>query len=258
MKKMSLFLIIALFIAASALIWHKAQQTPVSSTQSTNTVIIGTNSEFPPFSFKEDDEFVGFDIDVIQEVFKRLNTEITFKDMPFDGLIPEIQIGNIQVIAGGMTPTEERAQRAFFTHPHLTGNPLVIISTKTREPLTTIDDLRGKTVVVNEGYIADSFMSEQPGIDLLRISSNLVSDGMLTLQSGRADAFVTATYSIKPYFEKYDSNNFYITPIANTEETSAFAISKHYPDLRRDIQVMLNEMEKDGTLAAIKTKWNLS
>lgn len=258
MKKTSIT--IALIVIVSAFTWYKAQQTPTdtSRTKNTNTIIVGINSEFPPFSFKEDDAFIGFDIDVIQEVCKRLKKEIIFKDMPFDALIPEIQVGNIHAIAAGMTPTEERAKRTLFTHPHLTGNPLVIISTKKGQPLTTVADLAGKTVVVNEGYIADSYMSEQPKVDLLRLSSNLVSDGMLTLQTGRADAFVAALYSIKPYFEKYDINDFYVTPIPNTQETSAFAVSNYYPDLRRDIQVILNEMEQDGTLTAIKTKWNLS
>ena len=256
MKKISLVTIIILITSISTIILYKAKNRVAPVTES-NTVIVGTNSEFPPFSFKEGDDFTGFDIDVIQEVFKRLKKSILFKDMPFDALIPEIQIGNIQVIAGGITPTEERAQRAFFTRPHLTGNPLVIISLKDGNALTTLADLEGKTVAVNEGYIADSFMSEQPGITLLRLSSALVSDGILALQSNRADAFVAASYSMKPYFEKYNINDFYVTPIANTEESSAFAISKHYPDLRRDIQITLNEMEQDGTLEALKTKWNL-
>ena len=100
-------------------------------------------------------------------------------------------------------------------------------------------------------------MSEQPGVELLRLSSSLVSDGMLALQSGRADAFVAASYSMKPYFEKYDINDFNVTPIPNTEETSAFAISKHYL-IYQSIQAILNEMEQDGTLQLLKTKWNLS
>lgn len=258
MKKTSLLISLALIAALSGLMWYKAQQAPTSTPQTTNTVIVGINAEFPPFSFKEDDAFVGFDIDVIKEVLKRLKKEIIFKDMPFDALIPEIQIGNIHVIASGMTPTEERAQRTLFTRPHLTGDSLVIINSKNEPPLTTLADLEGKTVAVNEGYTADSFMSEQPGIELLRLSSALVSDGMLALQSSRADAFVAASLSMKPYFEKYNINDFNITPIPNTEETSAFAISKHYPDLRRDIQVILNEMEQDGTLKSLKTKWNLS
>lgn len=256
MKKISLFITLALIVFVSLIIWRTAQK-PTLSAAPSNTVIVGINSEFPPFSFKENDTITGFDIDVIQEVFKRLKKNIVFKDMPFDALIPEIQIGNIAVIAAGMTPTEERAQRTLFTRPHLTGNPLVIISTKTNDAPTTLTDLIGKTAVVNEGYLADSFMSTQPGIELLRLSSALVGDGMLALQSGRADAFITASYSIKPYFEKYDIQNFNVTPIPGTEETSAFAISKYYPDLRREIQVMLNEMEEDGTLAALKAKWNL-
>ncbi|HLC06707.1 MAG TPA: transporter substrate-binding domain-containing protein [Candidatus Babeliales bacterium] len=262
MKKTSLYIVIALIAAISAVIWYRAEKT-ITPEPTLDTIIVGTNAEFQPFSFKHNDQIVGFDIDVIQEVFKRLGKQITLKDMPFDALIPEIQIGNIHVIAAGITPTEERAQRALFTHPHLTGNPLVIISSKKTsldsegQALTKLEDLAGKTVVVNEGYLSDSFMSEQPGVELLRLSSPLVSDGMLALQSSRADAFVTASHSIKPYFEKYSIDDFNVIPIPNTQETSAFAISKHYPDLRRDIQVTLNDVEKDGTLAAIKTKWNL-
>ena len=90
--------------AVSALIWYKAQQTPTPTVANTNTVIVGTNSEFPPFSFREGDDIIGFDIDVIQEVLKRLNKEIIYKDMPFDALIPEIQVGNIHIIAAGHDP----------------------------------------------------------------------------------------------------------------------------------------------------------
>lgn len=257
MKKTSLYIITGLILIISAALWYRAKNTVITS-PALDTVTIGINTEFPPFSFRDNDITTGFDIDVITEVFKRLDKKFTFKDIPFDALIPEIQIGSIHVIAAGITPTEERAQRALFTKPHLLGNPLVIISLKTNPPLVTLTDLAGKTVVVNEGYFADSFMSEQPGVDLLRLSSALVSDSMLAMQSGRADALVTAALSIKPYFEKYDINDFYVTTIPETEETSAFAISKHYPDLRYSIQNALDAMTEDGTLAQLKKKWKLS
>lgn len=257
MKKLSLFIAIASILALSALIWHKAEK-KITSSSSIETVIVGTNAEFQPFSFKEDETVTGFDIDVITEILARLNKKMILKDMPFDALIPEIQLGNIQVIAAGITPTPERAQRALFTRAHLAaGNPLIIITRK-EQPLTILDELINKTVVVNEGYVADSFMSEQPGVNLIRLSSAAVSDGMLALESGRADAFVTALYPMKPYFEKYDADTFSITPIPGTEETSAFAISKHYPELRDSIQSTLDRMQEDGTLATLKNKWNLS
>ncbi len=256
MKKTSLYIIISLILAISAILWYRAEKKIITATP-LNTIIVGTNTEFQPFSFKENDTITGFDIDVITEVLKRLNKEIVFKDMPFDASIPEIQLGNIHVIAAGITPTPERAQRALFTRPHLAaGNPLVIISLPGLS-LKTLNDLAGKTVVVNEGYVADSFMSEQSGVDLIRLSSAAVSDGMLALESGRADAFVTALHSIKPYFEKHDQSNFSVTPIAGTEESSAFAISKHYPELRDYIQITLDRMQDDGTLDTLKRKWNL-
>src|SRR5579862_9191815 len=64
------------------------------------TIVIGTNAEFPPFSFIDEQGAVtGFDIDVAKEVFKRLGKQMTIKDMAFDMLIPEIQQGSIHVIA---------------------------------------------------------------------------------------------------------------------------------------------------------------
>ncbi|HEX4068558.1 MAG TPA: transporter substrate-binding domain-containing protein [Candidatus Babeliales bacterium] len=261
MKKTSLYIIIALILGTSAILWYRAEKKIVTA-PSLDTIIVGTNSEFQPFSFKEDDAIVGFDIDVITEVLKRLNKNIIFKDMPFDALLPEIQLGNIHVIAAGITPTPERAQRALFTRPHLAaGNPLVIITLLRQgfegHGLTSVDELAGKTVVVNEGYVADSYMSEQPGVYLIRLSSAAISDSMLALESGRADAVVAALHSINPYFTKHDQSTFSITPIPGTEESSAFAISKHYPELRDYIQITLDRMKEDGTLDTLKRKWNL-
>src|SRR5205085_10630536 len=100
MKKTSLFIVITLIAAISAIIWYKAEK-PITSSDSIDTIIVGINTEFPPFAFKEGDTITGFDIDVITEVFKRLNKKTVYKDMPFDALIPEIQLGNIHVIAAG-------------------------------------------------------------------------------------------------------------------------------------------------------------
>ena len=88
MKKPSLYIIIALIAAISGVIWYRAEKTIITSTP-LDAIIVSTNAEFQPFSFKEDDKITGFDIDVITEVFKRLDKTMIIKDMPFDALIPE-------------------------------------------------------------------------------------------------------------------------------------------------------------------------
>ena len=256
MKKTSLFIIVGLIIASAIMLWKSTQKPAPTNTLDT-PIIVGTNAEFQPFSFKNDtNDIVGFDIDVITQALHRLGKKMILKDMPFDALIPEIQLGNIHIIAAGMTPTAERAQRTLFTVPHLTSDSLYIISLKTN-PIVSFNDLKNKTVVVNEGYTADMYMSEQPDITLIRLSSSNVSDGILALQSGRADAFVTALHPLQPYFEKFGRDKFVITPIEGTQESSAFAISKHYPELQSFIQVILNRMEEDGIMNALKKKWGL-
>src|SRR5690349_10409280 len=131
MKKISLFIIVAIIVALSALTWYKAAKRsfPVPSSD-IDTIIVGTNAEFQPFSFKEDDANTGVDIDIITTILNRLKIKMIIKDMPFEVLLPEIQLGNIHGIAARITPTTERTKPAFFTYPHLTSDFLVIISHK--------------------------------------------------------------------------------------------------------------------------------
>ncbi len=76
MKRTSLFIIIGLIAVISAAIWYRAEKT-ITTSPTLDTLIIGTNAEFQPFSFKDQDEIVGFDTDVIKEVARRLGKQIT-------------------------------------------------------------------------------------------------------------------------------------------------------------------------------------
>lgn len=210
---------------------------------------VGTNAEFPPYTFIEKGEIVGFDVDIAKEIGKRMGKEIQFKDMPFDALIPDLIFNKIDFIAAGLTVTEERAKRIAFTKPYLQGEPLVILS------LNNITDLKGKKVIVNDGFTADLFLSGQKGIELIRLPTT--AEGFLALKSGRADAFVTAQSTIDTFFKTHERSNYYLNPIPNTAENCALAISKSNPQLLADIQIVLDQMEEDGTLNKIKTKWNL-
>ncbi|MGB8367099.1 MAG: transporter substrate-binding domain-containing protein [Candidatus Babeliales bacterium] len=238
-------------------IWYTKRKKTKKQT-STDILVVGTNAEFPPFSFMENNIIVGFDIDIIKEVAYRLGKKITIKDMPFDALIPDIQLGNIQIIAAGMSPTLERAKRIFFTDPHLTNNPLVIVTLANKKTISGITDLIDKEVAVNEGYSSDLYMSTIEGPILIRLSSASIGDGILALTSGRVDAFVSAQAAIAPFFKKHDKQKFQIIPIPKTDEPDALAISKKYPALFEQIQKILTAMNQDGSLEKIKKKWGLA
>ena len=157
---------IAVFIVLLALLTYmykykfsSGEQTPKSS----DILLVGTNAEFAPYSFIDNGNIVGFDIDIAHEVAKRLGKTITFKDMPFESLLPELQLGRIEIIAAGITPTQERAQKVLFTKPYVEGDKLVVLTRRNTPLITSIDDLNGKKVVVNDGFTADLYMSAIAG-----------------------------------------------------------------------------------------------
>lgn len=221
-----------------------------------DTIIVGTSADFPPFSFRgKDDTITGFDIDIIKEVAKRLSLNIDLQDRPFGTLLPQIELGQIHAIAAGMTPTEERAKRVQFTKPYLSGNPLLIVTRAADPKVTNLADLKNKDVIVNTGYTADLYMSKIPDLNLIRLGK--VADALTALDRGTGLAFVTASFTLRPYVKEDDTRYNYFR-IQETDEQSALALSKSLPQAFVDkIQKALDDMEADGTLDALKKKWNV-
>ncbi len=256
MNHRSLIILLFLVCIGIATIWFSRKPLTPAATQTTDLLIIGTNAEFPPFSYIENDQIVGFDIDVIKEIAKRLNKKITFANMSFEALIPELQIGTIAAIAAGMTPTEERGQRVFFTTPHFSGDPLLAIAKKGTVAITKPEQLRKKIIVVNQGYTADQYVTKLDAPQIVRLSTPLISTGLLALNSGQADVFVAAKSSLQPFFAQ-QKENYTVSTIPDTAESSALAVSKKYPALFRAFETTMSDMIKDGTIATLQKKWNL-
>lgn len=217
-------------------------------------IIVGTSADYPPLTFKRNDNLVGFDIDVITEACKRLGTPLIIKDMPFELLMPQVQLGTIHVIAAGISPTKERMKRAFFTPTYLNSGSLSVLSLK-EKPIENLSDLERNKIAVNKGYIADQFMTKIDTIDVKRYPS--ITDAIQALQSGKVNAFATATNTIPAIFENYDSENFSLFLIQDTDENTALAISKLYPELKNKLSDIIEKMKEDGTIMKIKDKWNI-
>lgn len=244
--------LLAACIALGAAIYfmkQPAQQLP------DDIIIIGTNSDYPPFSFKEGDDIVGFDIDLATAVLDRLNKPYFIKNMSFDALITDMQLGNIHLIASGMTPTPERAQKMFFTTPHLVNDPLLIISTPDN-PIDTLEQLQGHRAVVNSGFTADLFISDMPGIEIIRLATPI--EAFMELEAHHADAFVAAQSSVQGYLKHHGADRYRIATIPSAADSYALAIGKKHPQLYEQIEAVIREMHEDGSLDALKKKWNLN
>ncbi len=254
MKSPTTFIIgiIASLILISAF-WYGLQQQCVVAYKHSPCLVVGTNATYPPFEFLDDNQVVGFDIDIATEISKRLNKKIVLKEMSFDALVPELLTGSLHFAVSSLTPTAEREKQVRFSKPYFVGDPFVIATLKNTPKPNSLQDLIGKTVIVNIGYTADSLVSSVPGIDVLRLDTT--AEALLALQMGRGSALVTANSVMTDYIKKNKSNQFNLTVLSDTNETYAIAISPAYQEMVEPINNGLEQMEKDGTITNLKDKW---
>lgn len=234
--------------------WKFFSNKRIQNMQHGDTLYVGTNAEYPPFSYREGDEIVGFDIDMVKRVADKLHKKIVIIDMPFDSLIPALQTGMIHMVAAGMTPTKERAQQVFFSPVYFQGDPLVIVTLRTN-PIKDTDGLQGKKVIVNEGYTADYYVAEHVACDIIRLPA--VNEALAAVQIGRADAYVTALSALQEYFRVIPEHPFMVSVIPDTQERYAFAISKQYPSLAESIEHTVNTLLDDGVVQSLKAQRGL-
>ena len=115
------------------------------------TYYVGTEAQFPPFEIVDDEgNVIGFDVDLMDAIAEDQGFKVIYQDQDFSGLIPALQTGNIDIIASGMTITEEREGQVDFSEPYINAG-LALAVTVGNEEITSAEDLQGKTLAVQTG-----------------------------------------------------------------------------------------------------------
>lgn len=250
----SLLAFILAVLVAVAFFFFKKNETQ-NSIQAGETLIVGTESNYPPFEFMQDGVLTGFEIELVKEIATRLHKKIDFKDLAFDNLLFAAKSGSVQVIAAALTPTKERSEQIHFSHPYMTenSNPYVIIS-NAADHVSSLAELSGKVVIVNDGQVTESFLSAHKDIQLQKLPTP--TEAFLALKNNRAFAYVVAYETAQAYLSKEATEKFFVQKL-DLAENNSFGISKQHPQLVEDFNRVLAEMTKDGSLASLKLKWHL-
>jgi len=252
--KTSNYFFLGFLIIAGVWLWFYPDCPPQTCLHK-NVLRVGTNAEYPPFEFKENGKIVGIDIDMVKAVAEKLGKAVQLVDMNFDMLMPCLQFGALDVVAAGLTPTPERSQQALFTAPYLSGDPFLIVTLKDKPPIGNIYQLANKKVIVNQGFTTELYIKSIRGPIVQSLPT--VTEAFIALEQGKAYAFITTGAIAGPFFKKYGSKPFKVTPIPGIRENYSLAISKKNPCLYKEIQQALVDLKKDGTLTKIMKKWEV-
>ncbi|MCO5151109.1 MULTISPECIES: ABC transporter substrate-binding protein [unclassified Shinella] len=209
---------------------------------------------YPPFSFVDDsNQTVGFDVDIGNEIAKRLGVKGAGVSTAWDGIIAGLLAGKYDTIIGSMTITPEREKAVDFVGPYYKSGRGVFVSDGSE--IKSIDDLKDKTIGVTLGETHEKWARERGGWEIRTYKG--LPELFLELKAGRIQAMIVdavpVSIAVKQTGDKVVKLD--VPEFAGTEDRIGIAIRKGNPELKAAMQKALDDMMADGTYEAIAMKW---
>lgn len=219
------------------------------------TLIVGFDQDFPPMGFIGDDgEFTGFDLELAQEVAKRLGLEYKPQPIAWDSKDMELEAGNIDCIWNGFTMTG-REENYAWTEPYMANTQVFVVAKDSG--IASQADLAGKVVECQVDSSAEAALKEAP--DLTATFAQLLTtadynSAFMDLEQGAVDA-IAMDVIVAGYQIQQRNADFVILDDSLSAEEYGVGFKKDNTQLRDKVQTTLEEMAADGTLKSISEKW---
>ncbi|MCI6501742.1 MAG: amino acid ABC transporter substrate-binding protein [Clostridia bacterium] len=214
--------------------------------------ILGLDATFKPMGFTdENDQIVGFDIDVAQEVCNRLGVELVKQPIDWDTKEADLDAGKIDCIWNGMSINASRQEVMNLSEAYMENAMVFVVANGSA--IASQADLDGKTVAVQSGSTAQDILRES-GLNVVETALATNVECLQQLELNLVDTVfmdsVVANYEIKE-----SGKDYVILPDGLEEEEYAIGFRKNDCALRDKVQSILSEMKADGTLGEISTNW---
>ncbi|MEG0283646.1 MAG: amino acid ABC transporter substrate-binding protein [Erysipelotrichales bacterium] len=232
----------------------------VESALDKEEIVMGLDDTFAPMGFKDTNgKLVGFDVDLADEVSKRINKKIKFQ--PIDWAMKETELanGNIDLIWNGYSITDERKEKVAFSDPYLDNAQTIVVLKDS--PIKSKNDLEAKKVATQkDSSTQEVFKNDKSGIvakfdggDATYYST--FTDVFTDLDTKRSEAIVGDAVLVK-YVMKQKGEEKY-RALKDDFGTEQFGIGMRKDDtkLKEAIDNALKDIKKDGTFEKIYKKW---
>jgi lysine/arginine/ornithine transport system substrate-binding protein len=204
---------------------------------------------------------VGFDIDLGNEICKRLNAKCVWVESDFDGLIPALKARKFDGILSSMSMTPQRAEQVAFSSK-LFNTPTKLVAKKGSTILPTPESLKGKTIGVEQGTIQEAYAKAHWAVAGANVVSYQNQDQVYSdLMSGRLDGALQDAVQAEIGFLKTPRGAGYAFVGGNLDDPktlgngAGIGMRKEDTDLVKKVDGAIASMIKDGTYKKIETKY---
>ncbi len=221
-------------------------------------LIVGFDAEYPPYGYMDDNgEYVGFDLDLAQEVCNRNGWELVKQPIDWDSKDMELKSGSIDCIWNGFTITG-REEDYTWTEPYVDNSIVVVVSADS--DIQTLDDLAGKVVATQADSSALAALTDdsEDNADNLALAASFAdlqqvadyNSAFMNLESGAVDA-IAVDIGVAKYQVDSRGDAFRMLDDAISTEQYAVGFKLGNTELRDTVQKTLDEMAADGTVDKI-------
>ena len=195
----------------------------------------------------------GFNVDLANEIGKRLNVKMDITAAQWSGLIPGMQAGTYDFLVAPTTLTESRSKSMLFTEGYLNTDFQFVVKAGTK-PITSLKQFRGKIISVNKGSAYDKWargLQNKIGWKVESYGTN--TDAVQAVISGRAFANVAGN-TVSAWAVKKNSQ-IQLSYLHSTGKVFSMPFRKNSIELRNKVENVLECMKLDGTFAKMSEKW---
>ena len=220
-------------------------------TVSDGKLIVGTEAGFAPYEYLVGDEVEGVDMDIAQAIADRLGVELEVQNMDFDGALLAVQQGKVDIVAAGVSVSEEREQVMDFSSKYVDSKDVVVVAAD--DPAveeSTADALAGKTVGVQQGNIADLWVTDNTEAGPVQRYTKFVQAAQ-DLVNGKIDCIVMDEAPAIELVESSGGKLAILEGDALFEDSYAIAIKKGNEAMKGAVDAVVNELIESGEMDKI-------
>lgn len=231
-----------------------AEDDQLAQIQKKGEIVVAMEGTWSPWTYHdENDELVGYDVEVAKAIAEKLGVKATFVEGEWDGLFAGMDAGRYDIVINGVDVTEERSEKYDFTEPYAYNRTAIIVK-KDNDEIQSFEDLAGKhtanTISSTYAELAEQYGADVTGVDDLNQTFEL-------LLSGRIDATLNAELTYYDYLKAHPDADVKIAALTDTASEVAIPLRKgdESASLREAINTALDELRADGTLSELSVKY---
>ncbi|MFN2746557.1 transporter substrate-binding domain-containing protein [Bacillus sp. z60-18] len=251
----------AIITAACSTAQHEAEQekTAWDGIKEKGKIVVATSGTLYPTSYHDTDsgkdKLTGYEVEVVREAAKRLDLDVEFKEMGFDGMLAAVGSGQVDAAANDITMTEDRKKKFLFTAPYKYSYGTAIVRKKDLSGIHRLEDLKGKKAA---GAATTVYMdiARQYGAEEVIYDNATNEQYLKDVANGRTDVILNDYYLQKLALAAMPDLDLTIHPdLKYYPHQQGMIIKKGNKELKKQFDKVIKDMLKDGTIKKISKQF---